>query len=142
MGAGRCSTLAELPGEAREVIFGARRAVLATLADSERPHLVPVCFAVAQEDIVTAIDDKPKSTSRPARLRNIERRPRVTLLVDRWDENWSKLGWVMIEGTARIETPGYASRELQDRYPQYSKEPPRGEVIVIAPEKLRWWTYA
>ncbi|MDQ3985476.1 MAG: TIGR03668 family PPOX class F420-dependent oxidoreductase [Actinomycetota bacterium] len=141
MTAGACSSLERLPAEAGRLVSEARRAVLATLSKSHRPHLVPVCFAVVGEEIVTAIDDKPKSTRRPARLKNIERDPTVTLLFDRWDENWSRLGWVMLEGEASIEPPGFASRELQDRYTQYAEDPPRGEVIVVRPKKLRWWTY-
>jgi PPOX class probable F420-dependent enzyme len=105
------------------------------------PHAVPVCFAVVGGDVVTAIDQKPKSGRRLARLRNVEERGAATLLFDRWDEDWRRLGWVMIGGGARIEPPGTAAGELSARYAQYRDDPPAGESIVVSPHRIRWWTW-
>ena len=90
-----------LTGEARTFVEVARRATLATIAGDGRPRLVPVCFVLARDLAYIPIDEKPKDSADPldlARMRDILRRPRITLLVDRWDEDWSRLGWVRLEG--------------------------------------------
>ncbi len=137
--AGSCSSLEELPEEARAVVDQAPRAVLTTIDDDGRPHAVPVCFAVSGSHIFTAIDHKPKTTTSLARLRHIEARPFATVLVDRYDDDWSKLGWVMVRGRARIDHPGAAGSELEARYRQYRERPPEGPVIVIEPQRISWW---
>jgi PPOX class probable F420-dependent enzyme len=121
-------------GEAQLVLLReARRATLATIAPDGRARLVPVCFAVAAEHpdgavvLYSALDDKPKRSTDPhalARVRDIERDPRVTILVDRWSEDWSRLEWLRLEGTASLvgpPHPDHASgvRRLRTRYPQY-----------------------
>jgi PPOX class probable F420-dependent enzyme len=137
---GSCDALPELPEPARAIVDSARRAVLATLDRSGRPHLVPVCYAVRRAELVSAIDDKPKATTRLARVANIEREPSATMLVDRWDEDWTRLGWVMLSGRAEIRAEGSADDELARRYPQYRDAPPRGPVIALVPDAIRWWT--
>lgn len=111
----------------------ARRATLATIGPDGRPRLVPCCFALLHRDdepvIVTPIDDKPKRAADPrtlARIGDIGRDPRVTLLVDRWDEDWSRLAWLRLDGEARSLWPGNDLDErsaaigaLRGRYPQY-----------------------
>ena len=139
MPSGSCDALSELPDEPAHVIATAPRAVLGTLRASGEPHLVPVCYAMRGDEIVSAIDAKPKSLATPARIRNIERDARVTLLVDRWDDDWSRLAWVMVHGRARVDRDGDPPRELVARYPQYADSPPQGPVIVVTPERLLWW---
>lgn len=139
---GACRRIDELPDAPRAIVAGARRAVLATTDDSARPHAVPVCFALRGDELVTAIDHKPKRGTRLARVANIESNHAVTLLVDRWDEDWTRLGWVMVRGEARLDVPGSADAQLQARYPQYRERPPRGDVIVVSPERITWWTFA
>lgn len=130
----------------------ARRAVLATIAPDGRPRLVPCCFALVSESGVTVIDtpidDKPKSTSDPMRLARVQdvlREPRVSLLVDRWDEDWSRLGWLRIEGLARLLDPGppaHASSvaALRDRYPRYrSHDLEHRPIIRITPTRVVDW---
>jgi PPOX class probable F420-dependent enzyme len=103
---------------------------------------VPVCFALRLGEIVIAVDQKPKRAGRePARVRNVRRRGDATLLVDRWDEDWTKLAWVMARGSARIDPPGSATAALVERYPQYRADPPRGDVIALRPERILWWTW-
>ena len=96
---------------------------LATADAAGRPHVVPVCFAYVDGRIYIAIDEKPKRSLRLKRLRNIEENPRVSLVFDRYDEDWSRLGWVMVSGTATIIDGGQehevAVAALRERYEQY-----------------------
>jgi PPOX class probable F420-dependent enzyme len=115
----------------RAFLGGARRAVLATVAPDGRPRLVPICFVVdpTRPVVYTPLDDKPKRVGVRdlARVRDILERPRVTLLVDRWDEDWTKLAWLRIGGTATLLEPARDDDgehagvvvALRARYPQY-----------------------
>lgn len=119
----------------------ARRAVLATIGADGVPRPVPITFALRDGDIVSAIDHKPKSGRVPARLANIAARAAVSVLFDRYDDDWEALGWVMVRGRARIEPPGTANEVLRARYPQYAAHPPAGAVIAITPERISWWSW-
>ena len=79
-----------------------RAGVLGTIARSGLPQLVPVCFALVEGDIAIAIDEKPKRGGTLARVRNIERDPRATLLVDHYEERWERLAWLRLEGDASV----------------------------------------
>ncbi len=98
---------------------------LATADAAGRPHVVPVCYAVGADVAYITIDEKPKSgaVARLKRLRNIAANPHVALVVDRYDEDWSRLGWVMLRGTAEVLTAGaehaLAQNLLRARYRQY-----------------------
>ena len=108
----------------REFLADRRVAHLATADRRGVPHVVPVCFVLADGRIYIAIDEKPKR--RPGaplkRLRNIAENPMVAVVVDRYDEEWSRLGWIMLRGRARILTAGAehdtAQTLLRARYPQ------------------------
>ena len=89
----------------------ARSATLGTVDGHGRPHLVPIVFAYEDERLYTAVDLKPKSTFRLKRLRNIEGNPNVCVLVDHYDEDWSRLWWVRLDGTARVVRSGAALRK-------------------------------
>ena len=115
--------------------------MLATVGGDGMPHAVPVCFALWDEEIATAIDYKPKSGRRLARLVNVEASRQASFLFDRWSEDWRRLAWVMARGPARVEAPGCAARELAARYPQYAETPPQGPVIVVRPQRVLWWTW-
>ena len=113
----------------RALLGEARRAALATIAPDGIPRLVPVCYAVHPDVAVLyiAIDDKPKRTADPhrlARVRDITGDPRVSVLVDRWDEDWARLAWLRAEGRATRLDPGaehaVAVAALRGRYPQYA----------------------
>ena len=130
---------------ARERFGGARVARLATLTPSGDPHVVPVVFALAGEVIWTPVDAKPKSGRRLQRLRNIEADPRVTLLVDHYDEDWSSLWWVRADGVATIvslesEHGRHAVELLTAKYPQYAAEPPPGPLIRVDVAGWRSWS--
>ena len=112
-------TLAQL-----DFLDAGRVAHLATLSASGEPHVVPVCYACAGAALYVTIDDKPKRRDVPLkRLRNIMANPSVAVTVDRWDEDWTRLAWVMLRGSAEIlysgEEHDRAQSLLRQRYPQY-----------------------
>jgi PPOX class probable F420-dependent enzyme len=121
-----------------------RLAHLATADASGRPHVVPVCFAYLKGRIYIAIDEKPKRSLRLKRLRNIEENPQVALVLDRYDEDWSRLAWVLIQGTAAVLEGGAeherAIAELREKYPQYREMALEGRpAIKITMERVSSW---
>jgi PPOX class probable F420-dependent enzyme len=112
-------------------LAAARTATLATIAPDGWPRLVPVCFVVREGiDVYVPLDEKPKRTDDPrdlARVRDLRARPDVALLVHRWSEDWSELGWLRLRGTASLVEPAdeldeHAAvvAELRAKYPQYA----------------------
>jgi PPOX class probable F420-dependent enzyme len=108
----------------RRFLDAGRVAHLAT-ADAEGvPHVVPICYAIADTTLYVTVDEKPKRDDVPLkRLRNILVNPAVAVTVDRWDEDWTRLAWVMLRGRAEILHEGAehdrAQALLRTRYPQY-----------------------
>jgi PPOX class probable F420-dependent enzyme len=144
-----------LEGDLRTFVETTRRAVLATISPGGRPRLVPVCFVVVDGDqrtgpwICSPLDDKPKRIVDPmglARVRDIVARPEVTLLVDRWSEDWARLAWARINGRADLLGPDAgpdhttAVAALRDKHPQYRdhalEERPLIRILV---ERVTWW---
>ncbi|MFJ3231937.1 TIGR03668 family PPOX class F420-dependent oxidoreductase [Streptomyces sp. NPDC086787] len=130
-------------GEARRCFTAARVARLATVGPDGRPHLVPVVFAALGADrIVTAVDHKPKTTTRLKRLRNIAAHPSVCLLTDAYDDDWDRLWWARADGEA-VLLPRDARTEalapLCDKYPQYRDRPPDGPVVAVTVERWTGW---
>jgi len=136
--------------EARRRFAEARVARLATSDAEGRPHLVPLVFALRGDEIVTAIDWKPKQPGRVKRLDNIAVHPEVCLLVDAYDEDWDRLWWVRVDGTARVVQPDASEKDAQDeyaaaiellgqKYAQYRQRPPGGPVIVISVRRRHGW---
>jgi PPOX class probable F420-dependent enzyme len=127
----------------RQRVAEARVARLATVTDAGRPHLVPCCFVLEEETIYSAVDAKPKSTLALRRLANIVANPGVALLVDHYDEDWSALWWVRLDGIARVladrRERASALALLAAKYPQYVREPPPGAVIAIEVTGWRGW---
>lgn len=120
----------------RAFVARARRATLATIAPSGRPRLVPICFVVSADApdgrarIHSPLDDKPKRSDDPhelARVRDLLVLPAATLLVDRWSEDWTELGWVRLECHAELLEPepreaaehAAAIVALREKYAQY-----------------------
>ncbi|MFD8559388.1 TIGR03668 family PPOX class F420-dependent oxidoreductase [Streptosporangium canum] len=131
--------------QARARFRDARVARLATADARGRPHLVPVTFDLDGDTVAFAVDHKPKRTTDLRRLRNIAANDRVCLLVDHYDDDWTRLWWVRADGRARVAGDG-ADREralarLAERYPQYRGRPPRGPVVLIAVESWTGWSY-
>lgn len=121
-----------------------RMAHLATADGTGRPHVVPVCFAYVDGRFYIAIDEKPKRTQRLKRVRNIEENPAVALVFDRYDDDWSRLGWVMVQGTASVIAGGpehdRAVAALRERYEQYrSMALAERPVIRVTVEKVASW---
>ncbi len=108
----------------RRFLEDSRVAHLATVGRDGAPHLVPVCFCLDRASLYITVDEKPKRTDIPLkRIRNIRENPAVAITVDRWDEDWTRLAWVMLRGNAEILTDGQehdaAQGQLRARYKQY-----------------------
>ena len=109
----------------RGFVESMRVARLATADASGAPHVVPVCFALIGDNLYVTIDGKPKrpDVRTMKRLRNIAENPNVAVVIDRYDDDWSRLRWVMLRGRAEIldhgEEHDRAQAVLRDRYPQY-----------------------
>ena len=127
------------PAIAEERLGLARIGRLATVTAAGRPHIVPVCFALAGGRIVTAVDAKPKLTSELARLENVRATGRASLLVDHYEEDWSELWWVRVDGVAEVVDSESAIDALVAKYDQYRETRPAGPVIAIEPERWRSW---
>lgn len=125
----------------------ARVARLATLDAKRRPHLVPICFACDGNVVYSAIDRKPKrvAPNRLARLKNIKKTPQVALLVDHYNEDWTRLWYVLVRGEAElVSAPAERKRAIQclrAKYPQYSPEmlDDDAPLLRITPQRITAW---
>jgi PPOX class probable F420-dependent enzyme len=127
--------------DARAIFATAPVAVLTTVRADGAPHVVPVVFAVHEDVVFTAVDAKRKSTQRLRRLANIAGDPRVSLLADHYDDDWSQLWWVRADGVAEVHeageqmATGYAL--LRAKYPQYDRIALDGPVVTVT---VHTWT--
>lgn len=130
--------------ELRRRINGSMVARLATVGSDGRPHIVPITFALDDDTIYFAIDFKPKKTGDLQRLRNIEANPSVSVLVDHYEDDWSKLWWARADGSARIVIDGAVFEKgialLTHRYAQYRSARPAGPVVAISIVKMTGWS--
>ncbi len=131
-------------GEARRRLAAARVGHLATVRPDGRPDVVPFCFALEGDILYTAVDAKPKARAAVQRVANVLAHPEVTVLVDHYDEDWSRLWWVRARGRAEVvaeDDPArrYALSVLAGKYDQYRRRPPPGPVLAIALTEYRWW---
>ena len=129
----------------RAHLAAARVGRLATVRPDGRPHVVVCCFAVQDDRVWTAIDDKPKSGAPLQRLENVRAHPYASLLVDHYEEDWERLWWVRVDGAAAVledsnEEKDRAIAALTARYPQYKRARPGGPVIAIAIERVSGWS--
>lgn len=135
-----------LSGAHEEFIRSARVGHLASASAQGLPHVMPVCFELIEGRIYIGLDSKPKSVdaSRLRRVRNITENPSVSFLVDRYDEDWSRLGYVLVRATATMceseHERGCVVRALRSKYPQYQTmlpdDPP---VIRVTPVSVSSW---
>lgn len=126
---------------AAELFASARVARLATVREDGSPHLVPIVFAVAGDVIYSAVDGKPKRTRSLRRLANIAAEPRVSVLADHYEDDWSRLWWVRADGVARVHDASPAAlAALTARYPQYRDTPPPGPFLEITVDRWSAWT--
>jgi PPOX class probable F420-dependent enzyme len=131
---------------ARALASGLQVARLATVRVDGRPHAVPVTFALLGEAIVTAVDAKPKRSTRLRRLDNVRADARVAVLFDHYEDDWARLWWVRADGLARVVEGGAelerALAALAARYRQYRDVALTGPAIVIEVERWSGWTAA
>jgi PPOX class probable F420-dependent enzyme len=123
----------------------ARVARLATRTPTGQSDLVPITFALDGDRLVTAVDHKPKTTTRLKRLDNIRTNPEVDILIDHYDdETWDELWWVRLRGVAQVVEDGPlfadAVTALVAKYPQYREVTPAGPVIFIEILRWQWWS--
>jgi PPOX class probable F420-dependent enzyme len=131
-----------IPGDApawvAAALLTARVARLGTVDAEGDVRLVPVCFAV---------DHKPKRTGQLRRLDDVRASSRATLLVDHYDDDWTRLWWVRVRGRAAVVPPGETlaaetRAALAAKYGQYRERPPEGQVLAVEMDELRWWRWA
>ena len=134
--------LETLPGWARDLLAEARVARLGYVDEEDHPRVLPVTFAVAGGAVWSAIDDKPKRSAEPARLRFLRRRPEAALLVDVYDDDWTRLAWVQLLGTVELlpvdSAPG-AMEALARKYTPYAERTPPGPLLRLTVERTRQW---
>jgi len=135
-----------LTPSALRLIRSARVAHLATADANGQPHVIPICFVFDGGNFYSPIDEKPKriAPQKLKRLKNIRENPQVSLVVDRYDEDWRKLEYILVTGKARVLLGGAKHRKavnlLRRKYPQYrfmviDQRP----LIVIRPTRMTSW---
>ncbi len=137
--------LETLPGWARELLETERVARLAYLDDHDSPRVLPVTFAVSGDSLWSAIDEKPKRTPEPARLRYLRRRADAALLVDVYDDDWSRLAWVQLLGPVEVvpaDSAPDAMAALAAKYEQYASRTPPGPLLRLTPARALHWRAA
>lgn len=132
-----------------EFIQRVRVARLATIDSEFKPHLVPVVFVFDGNHFFIPVDEKRKKTKpeKLRRIKNIQGNPNVALLIDEYNEDWSRLAFVMIQGTASVVKSRpqadiqlkQALKELTTKYTQYQKIGTGEMCIIIKPEKVASW---
>ncbi|MEA2406499.1 MAG: hypothetical protein QOE69_618 [Thermoleophilaceae bacterium] len=134
-----------LPGWARSLLDDERVARLAFVDDEERPRVLPVTFAVAGDAVWSAIDDKPKRAAEPARVRRLRRRPAAALLVDVYDDDWSRLAWVQLVGRVdvlAIDDGPEGMAALAAKYEPYAERTPPGPLLRLTVQRALHWRAA
>jgi PPOX class probable F420-dependent enzyme len=121
-----------------------RVARLATLDADGRPHLVPIVFALVGETLYSAVDEKPKRSRALRRIENARERPDVTVLVDRYDDDWTRLWWVRLRGRARVLDGGEEAEAalalLTAKYEPYRERPPGLPVLAVDLAEWSGWS--
>ncbi len=135
----------DIPDWALELLSQSRIGHLATASATAEPHVIPVCYALVDDALYIMIDEKPKSGRRLLRLRNIEATGRAALVVDRYDEDWTHLAWVLARGPAQIITSNDENHApvlavLRSKYPQYrTMSLEDAEMIAFHPDRWSVW---
>ncbi len=138
-------TLETLPGWARDLLADERVARLGYLDEDDHPRVLPVTFAVAGGAVWSAIDEKPKRSAEPARLRHLRRRPEAALLVDVYEDDWTRLAWVQLLGTVEllpVDAAPEAMEALARKYAPYAERTPPGPLLRLTVERARQWRSA
>jgi PPOX class probable F420-dependent enzyme len=134
--------LETLSGWARDLLESERVARLAYLDLEARPRVLPVTFALAGDSVWSAIDEKPKRVAEPARVEALRRRPEAALVVDVYDDDWSRLAWVQLLGRVEVvsiaEDPD-AVVALEAKYRQYAERTPPGPLLRLRVDRALEW---
>ena len=130
--------------EARRRVAAARVARLATVDADGHPHVVPICFALDGDRLVSVVDHKPKRSTQLKRLANVAAHPTADVIVDHYDDgDWTALWWVRVSGRAHVVESGAshdaAVKLLARKYQQYLVNAPAGPVLVIEVDTVRHW---
>ncbi|MQA24626.1 MAG: TIGR03668 family PPOX class F420-dependent oxidoreductase [Micromonosporaceae bacterium] len=127
----------------RRFVESGRVARLATVDATGQPHLVPICFALVDDTVYSAVDHKPKRGGRLRRVANLEATGNASVLVDEYHEDWTRLVWVRLDGVGRmVADPAEMKRAadaLTRKYQQYALLPPEGEMIAVDVRRWRGW---
>ena len=137
--------LETLPDWARDLLAEARVARLGYVDEDDHPRVLPVTFAIAAGAVWSAIDEKPKQSAEPARLRHLRRRPEAALLVDAYDDDWTRLAWVQLLGRVEVlpaDSAPEAMEALAQRYAPYAERVPPGPLLKLVVERTRQWRSA
>ena len=124
-------------------IASARVGRLATVRPDGTPHVVPVTFALSGDALVTAVDSKPKRTTQLQRLRNAREHPVASVVVDHYDDDWSQLWWVRVDGHAEVVEATDATEDIDAlvaKYAQYRAVRPVGPVLRLRVERWTSWS--
>ena len=117
---------------------------LATVRRDGRPHVVPICFVVTNDVVYSAVDNKPKRHRHLQRISNVAATGAASLLIDEYDDDWSRLWWVRLDGRARlVDNTVEAERAIRllcNKYPQYRDQPPSGPVLAVDVERWVGWS--
>jgi PPOX class probable F420-dependent enzyme len=132
----------QLPGWATDLLDTSRVARLAFVDDAEHPRVLPVTYALAEGAVWSVIDDKPKRSREPARVRFLRRRPEAALCVDVYDDDWSRLAWVQLIGTVEVLPIGDGAAgidALAAKYEPYAERRPPGPLLRLSVERALSW---
>jgi PPOX class probable F420-dependent enzyme len=133
--------------EAIERATEARVGRIATVRPDGTPHVIPFVFALVDVDgalrLYWVVDRKPKASTRLQRLANLRANPAVEVVLDGYDDDWSRLWWVRLSGAGRIvsapDERATALDALASKYEQYASEPPKGEIVAIDVQSIASW---
>ena len=142
----RDSFVPDTGDELRAAFEHAAVACLATIDADDRPNAVPICFAVRDGSLYSAVDHKPKRSRKLKRLENIAARPAVSVIVDHYSDDWTQLWWMVAEGQAEIVSEAAEAALAVDllgaKYAQYRTTPPTGAVVALRIDRWHGWSAA
>jgi PPOX class probable F420-dependent enzyme len=134
--------------EAITRLAAARIGRMATVRGDGTPHVVPFVFALVAADpdvtrLYWAVDQKAKRSKALRRIENLRSNSAVEVLVDEYDEEWTRLWWVRLRGEGRVVTSAeereMALGELRSKYEQYREAEPDGDIVAIDVHDIIWW---